>query len=116
MKKLIIPALILALILSGCSFTEQLETVKTEYIDPAVEAAKNGESTRTDAEPEVSAPNVVTSRERLTDYVAFDFIYTRAQDELISQLKPSNNYGRARSSLTPFAVLWRRRPTNLPPA
>ena len=99
MKKLIIPALILALILSGCSFTEQLETVKTEYIDPAVEAAKNGESTRTDAEPEVSAPNVVTSRERLTDYVAFDFIYTRAQDELISQLKPSNNYGR----LLPFA-------------
>ena len=53
MKELIIPALILALILSGCSFTEQLETVKTEYIDPAVEAAKNGESTRTDAEPEV---------------------------------------------------------------
>lgn len=42
MKKLIIPALILALILSGCSFTEQLETVKTEYIDPAVEAAKMG--------------------------------------------------------------------------
>lgn len=58
MKKLIIPALILALILSGCSFTEQLETVKTEYIDPAVEAAKNGESTRQTPSPRSARPTL----------------------------------------------------------
>ena len=44
MKRLIIPALILALMLSGCGFTEQLETVKNEYIDPAVERYESGET------------------------------------------------------------------------
>lgn len=56
MKKLIIPALILALILSGCSFTEQLETVKTEYIDPG------GRSGRKMANPPGQTPSPRSAR------------------------------------------------------
>ncbi len=66
MKRLIIPALILALMLSGCGFTEQLETVKNEYIDPAVERYESGETENDGAAPQVSAPNIATNREGRT--------------------------------------------------
>ena len=40
MKKRMIPlALCLALLLTGCGLTDQWNTVKEEYIDPAVERA-----------------------------------------------------------------------------
>lgn len=99
MKKIIIPALILALLLSGCGFTEQMQTVKDEYIDPAIERYESGEAFSEDAAPQVSAPNIATNRERLTDYVPFEAVYTRADGELIDTLEPSSGYGR----LLPFA-------------
>ena len=70
MKKIFAAALILALFLSGCGFTEQLETVKEEYIDPAIERAQSGEAVAIE-NTAVAAPNVNTNRERLTDYVPF---------------------------------------------
>lgn len=99
MKKNIIPALILALLLSGCGFTEQMQTVKDEYIDPAIERYESGEAVSEDAAPQVSAPNIATNRERLTDYVPFEAVYTRADGALIDTLEPSSGYGR----LLPFA-------------
>ena len=99
MKKIIIPALILALLLSGCGFTEQMQTVKDEYIDPAIERYESGEAFSEDAAPQVSAPNIATNRERLTDYVPFEAVYTRADGALIDTLEPSSGYGR----LLPFA-------------
>ena len=98
MKKIFAAALILALFLSGCGFTEQLETVKEEYIDPAIEQAQSGEAVAIE-NTAVAAPNVNTNRERLTDYVPFEAVYTRADGALIETLKPSSNYGR----LLPFA-------------
>ena len=98
MKKIFAAALILALFLSGCGFTEQLETVKEEYIDPAIERAQSGEAVAIE-NTAVAAPNVNTNRERLTDYVPFEAVYTRADGALIETLKPSSNYGR----LLPFA-------------
>ena len=62
MKRIFALALILALVLSGCGFTEQLETVKEEYIDPAIERADNGELSADAQEVQVSAPNVNTNR------------------------------------------------------
>ena len=97
MKKIFAAALILALFLSGCGFVEQLQTVKDEYIDPAIERAENGEATVIE-DTAVAAPNVNTNRERLTDYVPFEAIYTRADGDLIDALEPSTNYGR----LLPF--------------
>ena len=99
MKKTIIPALILALILSGCGFTEQLKTVKDDYIDSAVERYENGEGSSEDLDAQISAPNIATNRERLSDYVPFESVYTRAEGELIEALAPSGSYGR----LLPFA-------------
>jgi hypothetical protein len=99
MKKLIIPALILALILSGCGFTDQLRTVKDEYIDPAVERAQSGELGQEAADTSASAPNIATNRERLSEYQSFEAVYTRADGSLISALVPSSGYGR----LLPFA-------------
>lgn len=98
MKKIFAAALILALFLSGCGFTEQLETVKEEYIDPAIERAQSGEAVAIE-NTAVAAPNVNTNRERLTDYVPFEAVYTRADGALIEKLEPSSNYGR----LLPFA-------------
>lgn len=98
MKKIFAAALILALFLSGCGFTEQLETVKEEYIDPVIERAQSGEAVAIE-NTAVAAPNVNTNRERLTDYVPFEAVYTRADGALIETLKPSSNYGR----LLPFA-------------
>ena len=98
MKRIFALALILALVLSGCGFTEQLETVKEEYIDPAIERADNGELSADAQEVQVSAPNVNTNRERLTDYEPFEAVYTRADSALIESLEASDGYGR----LLPF--------------
>ena len=99
MKRIFALALILALVLSGCGFTEQLETVKNEYIDPAVERYESGETENDGAAPQVSAPNIATNRERLTDYEPFEAVYSRADGALIETLEPSGSYGR----LLPFA-------------
>ena len=98
MKRIFALALILALVLSGCGFTEQLETVKEEYIDPAIERADNGELSADAQEVQVSAPNVNTNRERLTDYEPFEAVYTRADSALIESLEAADGYGR----LLPF--------------
>lgn len=97
MKKTLALALILALLLSGCGFTEQLAAVKEEYIDPAIERANNGETAEV-VENALAVPNVNTNRERLTDYEPFEAVYTRADAGFISALEPSEGYGR----LLPF--------------
>ena len=96
MKKRLIPlALCLALLLTGCGLSEQWNTVKEEYIDPAVERANGNLS---DDEGGVAAPNIATDREELTDYVPFKAVYTRADGATIDELVPSDSYGR----LLPF--------------
>ena len=97
MKKRMIPlALCLALLLTGCGLTDQWNTVKEEYIDPAVERA-DGDVAEEDNG--IVAPNVATDREELTDFVPFESVYTRADGETISTLTVSDSYGR----LLPFA-------------
>ena len=72
MKKRMIPlALCLALLLTGCGLTDQWNTVKEEYIDPAVERA-DGDVAEEDNG--IVAPNVATDREELTDFVPFESV------------------------------------------
>ena len=95
-KRVIIAALALALLLSGCELEEQWQTVRENYIDPAIDRA-NGV-----APPEEDifiAPNVSTDREELEPYEPFEAKFTRLSDSLITALAPSLSYGR----LLPFA-------------
>lgn len=96
MKRRIIPlALCMALLLTGCGLSDQWDTVREEYIDPAIDRA-NGEIV--DDGDNIVAPNVATDREELADYVPFEAVYTRADGGLISALTTSGSYGR----LLPF--------------
>ena len=82
MKRRIIPlALCMALLLTGCGLSDQWDTVREEYIDPAIDRA-NGEIV--DDGDNIVAPNVATDREELADYVPFEAVYTRADGGLIA--------------------------------
>ena len=75
MKKRFIPlALALALLLTGCGLADQWNTVREEYIEPAIERA---DGAGTEPEDAVAAPNIGTDRELLTDYERFEAVYSR---------------------------------------
>ena len=96
MKKRFIPlALALALLLTGCGLADQWNTVREEYIEPAIERA---DGAGTEPEDAVAAPNIGTDRELLTDYERFEAVYSRAGADTVSALTPSDSYGR----LLPF--------------
>lgn len=96
MKKRFIPlALALALLLTGCGLADQWNTVREEYIEPAIERA---DGAGTEPEDAVAAPNIGTDRELLTDYERFEAVYSRVGADTVSALAPSDSYGR----LLPF--------------
>ena len=96
MKKRFIPlALALALLLTGCGLADQWNTVREEYIEPAIERA---DGAGTEPEDAVAAPNIGTDRELLTDYERFEAVYSRVGADTVSALTPSDSYGR----LLPF--------------
>lgn len=96
MKKRLIPlALCLALLLSGCGLSDQWNTVREQYIEPAIERADGNVAEDDDY---IAAPNIATDRGQLTEYAPFEAVYSRAGDEVITSLTPSAGYGR----LLPF--------------
>lgn len=97
MKKLLPLFLVLALLLTGCGLAEQAQTVKKEYIDPAVEAAKTGGTATTDAGN--AGPSVKADWTAFLAWTAPETVGSRAQAQLIDTFAPSASYG----TLTPFS-------------
>ena len=95
MKKRIFPLALALLLLTGCGLSDQWDTVKEQYIDPAVERANGVDA---EGEDELFAPNIATDREELAGYEPFEAVYTRADGGPLTSLEPSDGYGR----LLPF--------------
>lgn len=97
MKKLLPIILMLALLLTGCGLAEQAKTVREDYLDPAIESARAGESGGADG-GEVS---VVTDWSALTEYVPLTEVGTRLENDALTQFTPGN-YGQ----LVPYIGAW----------
>ena len=96
MKKRIIPlALLCAFLLTGCGLSEQWDTVREQYIDPAIERAEGDSQPEEDA---VVAPNIATDRTALEEFTPFEAVYSRLSPSPLTELEPSTSYGR----LLPF--------------
>ena len=96
MKKRIIPlALLCAFLLTGCGLSEQWDTVREQYIDPAIERAEGDSQPEEDA---VVAPNIATDRTGLEEFAPFEAVYSRLSPSPLTELEPSTSYGR----LLPF--------------
>ena len=96
MKKRIIPlALLCAFLLTGCGLSEQWDTVREQYIDPAIERAEGDSQPDEDA---VVAPNLATDRSGLEEFAPFEAVYSRLSPSPLTELEPSTSYGR----LLPF--------------
>lgn len=93
MKKILPVLLIMAMLLSGCGLSDQLATVKEQYIDPAIKQSETG-IVPTIRPSTGAGPNVLTDRAKLTEYVADTAIFTRLQNSYMDTLVTSNSYGR----------------------
>lgn len=92
-KYLIAIILLLALALSGCGFSRDIEAIKELYIKPAVEEARHGDASKQIIIESPLKYNVLTDRTKLKGYEAPEIKVSRAFDTHMDTLQPSEKYG-----------------------
>ena len=92
-KTAIFLVLILALLLSGCSFSKDIEEIKELYIKPAIEEARHSDDTGQIIKESPLKYNVLTDRTKLRGYQAPDVTVRRLTDAYRDKFEPSEKYG-----------------------